>query len=95
MSELYKSPNVPEEKLSRTTVALLTKLFSDTKYSNEEKLFFQYLFENGIENFISGEIFTAHMIRLNFKDQQNEADKFCCQMELAYLLHQFHQRKIK
>lgn len=94
MPELYKSPDVPEEQLSAATVALLTKLFSDVKYSNEEKLFFQFLFKNGIENFISGEIFTAHMIRLNFHDKFNEADKFFYQMGLAYLLHQRHNFKL-
>ncbi len=92
MPELYKSPNVPEENLSAATVALLTKLFSDSKYSSEEKLFFQFLFENGIENFISGEIFTAHMIRLDSDDKQ--ADVFFCQMGLAYLLHQLHNAKL-
>lgn len=92
MPELYKSPNVPEENLSAATVVLLTKLFSDVGYSIEEKLFFQFLFENGIENFISGEIFTAHMIRLNSADKQ--ADVFFCQMGLAYLLHQRHNAKL-
>ena len=92
--KLYVIPAVPEEKLSMATVALLTKLFSDVEYSNEEKLFFEYLFTNGVENFISGEIFVAHMIRLDFDNAPNESEKFLYQMELAYLLHCRHNAKL-
>lgn len=94
MPKLYVSPEVPEEKLSLATIALLTKLFSDMEYSAEEKLFFECLFKNGIENFISGEIFTCHMIKLDFEGTQTETEKFFYQMSLAYLLHQRHNAKL-
>lgn len=93
MPELYSSPDVSEEKLSATTVELLTKLFSDTEYSNEEKLFYEHLFKNGIENFISGEIFTSHMIQLDIEEEKNNCKLFF-DMALAFLLHERHNLKL-
>lgn len=94
MPELYVSPNGSEEKLSVTTVTLLTKLFSDTEYSNEEKLFYEHLFKNRIENFITGEIFTSNMIQLDIEDENNNNCRLFFDMALAFLLHERHNFKL-
>ncbi len=92
----YKSPeNISDDKLFGLTVALLNRLFSDSKYSEDEKnLFnmFNFLCPHGIENFIDGEIFSRGAIRIAFpkKIQNSPIDpdrEFFCHMAAAYLLH--------
>lgn len=75
------------DKFLYATNSLLSNLLSDSKYSREEKNFFEYVCPNSIENFISGEIFSEGIIKISSQAYLSTDKKIFCQLSLAYLLH--------
>lgn len=75
------------DKFLYATNSLLGSLLSDSKYSREEKLFYEYVCPNSIENFISGEIFSEGIIKISPQADLSTDKKIFCQLSLAYLLH--------
>lgn len=80
------NPN-DSDKFLQATTTLLCSLFSDLKYSNEEKLLYGYICRNSIEDFINGEIFSEGAIRIFPLKNIGIDKKVFYQLCLTYLLH--------
>lgn len=94
-AEKYSSPDVPAKKLYGATIALLCSLFSDVRYSDAEKFFYECICQNGVENFISGEIFTDNAIKLILPKNADADQKLFYHLAAAYLLHCRHNAKLE
>lgn len=79
--------NNKSDKFLRATIALLCNLFSESKYSSDDKLLFDCICFNGIENYISGEIFSEGAIRISPQSNLSQDKKIFYQLVLAYVLH--------